>query len=318
MNPKGGPDGGDGGRGGDVILLGDANVSTLLDLTGRHHWFAEDGQPGRGKQQHGRDGGDLLIHLPPGTSVYDDATGELLADVEAPGDRQVIAKGGAGGYGNEHFATSTRQVPRFATEGKPGLELTLRLELKLIADVGLIGKPNAGKSTLLSKISKARPKIADYPFTTLEPNLGIAEVGSDRRLVFADIPGLIEGASAGQGLGMQFLRHVERTQVLVHLLEVEPIDGSDPAENYRAIRKELAEHSDVLAGKPELVVLSKVELLGSEADIEAAVALTEEALGAEVLTISSATGYGLSSLLDACWRSVGRDATTPGGSGWSR
>ena len=307
--PKGGPDGGDGGRGGDVILLADPNVATLLDLTSRHHWFAEDGRPGQGKQKIGRDGESLTIALPPGTLVYDDDSGELLIDMDEPGKEYVIARGGAGGYGNEHFATSTRQVPRITTPGKPGEEYTLRLELKIIADIGLIGKPNAGKSTLLSKLSKARPKIANYPFTTLEPNLGIAELSPERRLVLADIPGLIEGASTGQGLGNQFLRHVERTRLLVHLIEVEPMDGSDPIANYQAIRKELAEHSKELAEKPEVIVLSKAELLGREEDIQAASELISQALQRDVLTISSATGYGLERLLETCWNKV---AQSPG------
>ena len=303
--PKGGPDGGDGGKGGDVILEARAGVDTLLDLAGRHHHFAEDGEPGGGKQMHGRDGADVVVVVPPGTLVYDDVTGELIEDLKEPGQRIVVARGGRGGFGNEHFKSPTNQTPRQATPGEPGEERTLRLELKLIADVGLVGKPNAGKSTLLSRVSKARPKIADYPFTTLEPNLGIAvmpgEKGTPRRLVIADIPGLIEGASQGTGLGMRFLRHIERTRVLVHLLEADPMDGSTPLENYQVVRHELAEYSQELAEKPELVVVSKIDLV-DEQTLRERIAPLEEALGRPVLKISAATNQGLSEMLEACWR----------------
>lgn len=303
--PKGGPDGGDGGDGGSVILLADPQVETLLDFAGRHHWRAEAGQPGTGKQRHGRNGSDLTIHLPPGTLVYDEQRGELLVDLNKPGMTFTIARGGKGGFGNEHYKSPTNQVPTQFTPGEPAEEKDLRLELKLIADVGLIGKPNAGKSTLLSRISRATPKIADYPFTTLKPQLGIAQLPGHRRLVFADIPGLIENAHRGQGLGTQFLRHVERTRVLVHLLEVEPMDGSDPVANYRMIRKELAAYSATMARKPELIVLSKLDLLGEgQADHAAAEQMLSEALGRPVLAISAATGLGLDALLEACWKLI--------------
>jgi len=288
-----------------VILEARAGVDTLLDLAGRHHHFAEDGEPGGGKQMHGRDGADVVVVVPPGTLVYDDVTGELIEDLKEPGQRIVVARGGRGGFGNEHFKSPTNQTPRQATPGEPGEERTLRLELKLIADVGLVGKPNAGKSTLLSRVSKARPKIADYPFTTLEPNLGIAvmpgEKGTPRRLVIADIPGLIEGASQGTGLGMRFLRHIERTRVLVHLLEADPMDGSTPLENYQVVRHELAEYSQELAEKPELVVVSKIDLV-DEQTLRERIAPLEEALGRPVLKISAATNQGLSEMLEACWR----------------
>ena len=245
--PKGGPDGGDGGDGGDVVLVATAGVDTLLDFAGRHHWRAADGGPGMTKQQHGSNGADLNVELPPGTLVYDEDAHELLGDLAEPGSRLVVAAGGKGGFGNEHFKSATNQAPRQFTPGGEAEERTLRLELKLVADVGLVGKPNAGKSTLLARISKARPKIADYPFTTLEPNLGIAELPNHRRLVFADIPGLIEGARHGVGLGIEFLRHIERTRVLVHLVEIDPADGSDPVANYRVVRDELAGYSNALA-----------------------------------------------------------------------
>ena len=238
----------------------------------------------------------------------EDPTGELLCDLDTPGKRVVIAQGGRGGFGNEHFKNPTNQAPREATPGEAAIEKYLRLELKLIADIGLLGKPNAGKSTFLSRISAARPKVADYPFTTLAPQLGIAELpgGSKgpRRLVVADIPGLIEGAHEGQGLGIRFLKHVERTRVLLHLIEVEPADGSDPIENYRVIRNELEQYSDVLANKPEVVVLTKTDLLGGEEDAKAAVELIGGELGVPTLTMSSATGTNIEQVLEACWQQV--------------
>ena len=302
--PKGGPDGGDGGDGADVVLIAKAGIDTLLDFAGRHHWSAQDGGCGLTKQRHGANGDDLHVLLPPGTLVYDDKTGELLCDLAEPGVQFVVAAGGKGGFGNEHFKSATNQAPRQSTPGGEAVELTLRLELKLVADVGLIGKPNAGKSTLLARISKARPKIADYPFTTLEPNLGIAELSDERRLVFADIPGLIEGASDGAGLGIEFLRHIERTRVLVHLVEIDPADGSDPAKNYHVIRNELASYSETLADKPQIVAVSKMDLLGQTQDQATAVELIEQAIGQSALPISAADGQGLTELLETCWRTV--------------
>ncbi|MDX1564476.1 MAG: Obg family GTPase CgtA, partial [Phycisphaeraceae bacterium] len=233
--PKGGPDGGDGGDGGSVWLCASRSVDTLLDFAGKHHWHAEDGAYGMGHDRHGKNGGDLQVELPPGTLVYDQDSGELLADLNEPDMRLKIAAGGRGGRGNASYKSSVNQAPRQHTPGEPGEERTLRLELKLIADVGLVGMPNAGKSTLLSRCSAAHPKVADYPFTTLQPQLGISELSGHRRLVLADIPGLIEGAAEGAGLGHDFLRHIERTRILVHVLEIEPSDGSDPIGNHRTI-----------------------------------------------------------------------------------
>ncbi len=304
---KGGPSGGDGGNGGDVILVAEAGVDTLLDFTGRHHWRAPDGEPGGSKQKHGANGDDLEIRLPPGTLIYNDETGELVVDLAEPETRHVIAAGGRGGFGNEHFKSPTNQTPREATPGEPSVELTLRMELKLVADVGLIGMPNAGKSTLLSRLTAARPKIADYPFTTLEPNLGIAEIPGEfgaRRLVIADIPGLIEGAAGGAGLGHEFLRHVERTRVLVHLLEIEPTDGSDPVENFTAINQELFDYSTQLARKPQIVAVSKMDLLAGDEDRQVAAELVEQATGQPVLPVSSVSGDGVAALLERCWQVV--------------
>jgi len=302
--PKGGPDGGDGGRGGSVILQASAEVDTLLDMAGRHHWKAPHGEPGRSKSRTGGDAEDLIIAVPAGTIVYDADTGNLLDDLDVVGKQIVAARGGRGGFGNEHFKSATKQTPREATPGESGEHRRLRLELKLIADIGLIGKPNAGKSTLLSRISRATPRIADYPFTTLEPQLGIAELSGYRRLVIADIPGLIEGAHGGAGLGHAFLRHIERTRILVHVLEIEPMDGSQVADNFRAINDELARHSQALADKPQIVAINKLDLVGGAEDHETAVELISEAIGRPVLPISAVTGAGCTALLEACWKQL--------------
>jgi GTP-binding protein len=304
--PKGGPNGGDGGNGGSVILQASTEVETLLDFAGRHHWRAPNGQPGIGKQQHGQKGDDLIIALPPGTLVHDDQTGELILDLNTPGQEYVIARGGRGGFGNEHFKSPTNQTPTQFTPGEPAVELNLRLELKLIADIGLVGKPNAGKSTLLARISAATPRIADYPFTTLTPHLGIACLPGERRLVVADIPGVIANAHQGAGLGLRFLRHIERTGLLVHLIEIEPTDGSDPVENYRTIRHELRSYSEELATKPEVIVLSKMDLLPSDEDRRAAASMLAEALGQEVFSISAASGLGVESWLESVWTMTGK------------
>ena len=297
--PRGGPNGGDGGDGGSVIMHARPGLDTLLDVRGRHHWRAQNGQPGRSKDMAGAGGDDLVIDVPPGTLVYDIGTGLLLKDLNQPCMRVTIARGGKGGRGNARFATATRQTPRHAEPGTPGDERTLRLELKLIADVGLVGLPNAGKSTLLARLSAARPKIAGYPFTTLEPNLGIVEAGPDRRFVMADLPGLIEGAHAGVGLGDEFLRHIERTRVLVHLVEIEPHTGASPAEAYRSIRDELAAYSRTLAEKPELIVLTKADLLPGD---DTPRREFEQAIGRPVLSVSSAAGAGLGPLVGGILR----------------
>lgn len=296
--PKGGPDGGDGGRGGDVHMVADEAVATLLDFTGRHHWVAGNGQHGQGRNMTGKAGNDLVIRVPPGTMIYDRDTGRLLKDLDAPGKSVLIAKGGRGGKGNKHFASSRLQAPRFAQPGEDPEERWLRLELKLIADVGLVGLPNAGKSTLLSRISKARPKIADYPFTTLEPQLGIVELSHYRRFVVADIPGLIEGAHEGVGLGDDFLRHIERTRIIVHLVDVHPLPGQpEPAEAYAVIRNELRKYSEKLANKPELVVANKIDLAPDLSAVED----LSSAIGRELMAISGVTGAGLDGLVERLW-----------------
>lgn len=296
--PKGGPDGGDGGEGGSVFLVADDGVNTLLDLTGKHHWIAESGKFGQGRNMTGKSGEDLEIRVPPGTIIFDRDTGRLLRDLDTPGMRVRIAKGGRGGKGNTHFTSSRYQAPRFAQPGEDPEERWIRLELKLIADVGLVGLPNAGKSTLLSRVSRARPKIADYPFTTLEPQLGIVEMNNYRRFVMADIPGLIEGAHEGVGLGDDFLRHIERTRVIVHLIDLHPLEGQpSPAEAYRVIRNELQKYSQKLAEKPEIIVANKIDLAPTT---EAAEELAAE-LGKEVLPISGVTGKGLEALGERLW-----------------
>lgn len=292
--PRGGPNGGDGGDGGDVILRAKDGLDTLLDFRGRHHWRARNGEPGRGKDQFGADGDDRVIDVPPGTLVYDRGLGLLIKDMDAPGMTAVVARGGRGGRGNKAFATPTNQTPRQSEPGEPGEVRNLHLELKLMADVGLVGLPNAGKSTLLSRLSAARPKIADYPFTTLEPRLGIVQAGPERRFVMADIPGLIRGAHTGIGLGDEFLRHIERTRVLVHLVEIEPHTGATPAEAYRAIREELAAYRPTLAAKPEIVVLSKADLLPGD---DTGRRVLADEIERPVLAVSSASGQGLDRLV---------------------
>lgn len=315
--PKGGPEGGDGGDGGSVYFEADPSENTLLDFASKHHWKAERGQNGMGKKMYGKSGADLIIRVPPGTLIYDRDHGILLADLDQPGKRVLIAQGGKGGLGNWHFKSPTNQAPRYAQPGLPGQERNLRLELKLIADVGLVGMPNAGKSTLLRSISAARPKVADYPFTTLEPQLGIVELVGDRRMVFADIPGLIEGAQKGAGLGHAFLRHIERTKIIVHMLDLFPSDGSDPAGNYRVIRRELEQYSPELAAKHEIIVASKMDLLATEDDRRTALELLRDALGKDVMAISAASGEGLPELLEACWRSLeAQGVSAP--AGWRR
>jgi len=291
--PRGGPDGGDGGRGGSIIFVADLSVNTLLDFRGRQKWIARNGRPGSGKKCFGKSGSDLTIRVPPGTQITDSDKNVRIKDLVEPGQQFVAAAGGKGGLGNVHFASPTRQTPEIATEGVPGQQRNLHLELKLIADVGLLGLPNAGKSTLLSCLSAATPKIADYPFTTTEPYLGIVEASRGRRFVMADLPGLIEGAHKGVGLGDRFLRHVERTRVLLHMVEPLPADGSDPLANYKSIRREIGRYSKHLAARPEIVAVSKTDLTGAE---EVRQHLAEE-LGREVIGISGVTHRGLKHLI---------------------
>lgn len=295
--PRGGPAGGDGGKGGNVILRADRQLSTLLDYRYQQHYRAERGQHGMGKNRTGRDGADLILRVPPGTVVRDADTGELLGELLEHGDELVVARGGRGGRGNAAFATATRRAPTYWEPGEEGEERRIALELKLIADVGLVGQPNAGKSTLLASISAARPKIADYPFTTLEPNLGVVQLPGSRTYVVADIPGIIEGAHQGRGLGLRFLRHIERTRTLAYMI---PVDSPDPQAEYEMLREELRSYSQELAEKPHCVVLTKMDLLGpgeSPPEIEA-----PEAWG--VYAISAVSRKGLDELLEGLYTRV--------------
>ena len=306
--PKGGPDGGDGGDCGSVFLRANVHVETLLDLTGHHHWSAGNGQPGMGRNCSGKKGDDITIDLPGGTLIYDRDTGILLKDLSEYDQALCIAQGGKGGRGNARFARPAHQTPREFEEGTPGQERWLRLELKLIADVVLVGLPNAGKSTLLSRLSKAKPKIADYPFTTLQPQLGIVELSDHRRLVLADIPGLIEGAHEGAGLGDTFLRHIERTRVILHVVDV----GNEyaplpPTIAYQTIRNELAKYSPILAAKEELIAANKIDLTGGN---EAAEQFAQE-IGKPVIPISGVSGAGLAALKEKLWTLARQAAPLP-------
>jgi GTP-binding protein len=294
--PLGGPDGGDGGKGGDVIIRGDNNLATLLDFTYRNAWEAERGEHGSGSNKTGRSGQDVVLPVPPGTVIRNADTSEILGEILESGDEFVVAQGGRGGKGNSWFATSVHRSPREWQPGEEGVVLNLELELKLIADVGLVGQPNAGKSTLLSVISAARPKIADYPFTTLEPNLGVVQLSDHRTFVVADIPGIIEGAHEGKGLGLQFLRHIERTRLLAFMI---PIDAMDWQQEYDQLRGEIAQYSEELAAKPHCVVFTKMDLLGED---EAPPIDAPDAFG--VYAISAAGRTGLEELELAWWREV--------------
>ncbi len=295
--PKGGPDGGDGGRGGSVWVAADANLATLLDYRYRTIWKAERGEHGKGKTQTGASADDVTLPVPRGTIIRDADTGDLLGELLHPGDRVLVARGGRGGRGNARFATSTHQAPREWEPGEEGQERQIELVLKLIADVGLVGEPNAGKSTLLSVISAARPRIADYPFTTLEPNLGVVGLTGHRSFVVADIPGIIEGAHEGKGLGLRFLQHVERTRVLAFLV---PLDAADPQAVYDGLRHEIRSYSEALYAKPHVLVLSKRDLLPAGAELPALDA--PDATG--MLAVSSAAGTGLDELKEYLWKFV--------------
>lgn len=293
--PRGGPSGGDGGRGGSVILEADPGLRTLVDFRYRTHYRAERGQHGQGKNKHGRSAPDLVLRVPVGTVVRDAHTGEVLADLVTPGQRVVVAAGGRGGRGNARFANPWEQAPTFAEKGEPGEERWILLELKLLADVGLIGLPNAGKSTLISRISAARPKIADYPFTTLTPNLGVVRLDEERSFVVADIPGLIEGAHRGAGLGLKFLRHIERTKVLVHVLDVGLTSGEEVLRNWEIVNKELEHYSPELLKRPQVIAANKIDLPGGEENVKYLV----QKLGDNyrIFPLSALKGEGIESLL---------------------
>ena len=294
--PRGGPDGGDGGDGGSIVLEADHSITTLLDFHYQRHYTAERGQHGKGANKHGASGDDTVLRVPLGTVVSDRDTGERLADLTARGERALVARGARGGRGNARFVSSTNRAPRRADLGRAGEERWIHLELKLLADVGVVGFPNAGKSTLVSRLSAAKPKIADYPFTTLQPSLGIVRVDDHRSFVIADLPGLIEGAAEGKGLGHRFLRHTERTRVLVHMVDLDPGSGRDPVDDWRAIQGELAAYSKELAAHPQIVAGSKAELPGTDDRRRA----LERLCGAEGLpfhAISSVTGLGLDALV---------------------
>lgn len=297
--PKGGPDGGDGGRGGDVILRADPHINTLLAFKHRVHFKAQPGQHGGKNERRGADGADLILRVPVGTVVKILPAGEILADLDAPGKEIVVARGGEGGRGNAHFKSSTRQAPRIREKGAPGEERWLKLELKLLADVGIIGFPNAGKSSLIAKISAARPKIAPYPFTTLVPNLGVVPVEEFKEFVVVDIPGLIEGAHEGKGLGDRFLKHVERTRLLIHLIDLGPTER-DPLSDYEVINRELRSFSPALAEKPQIVVGNKIDLLSDEE--RQAIQERFAAQGIELRLISAVTGEGTRELVYECYR----------------
>jgi GTPase len=302
--PLGGPDGGNGGDGGDVVLEADAALNTLIDLRYQARYRAESGEAGHGKNMTGRRGSELVIRVPNGTTVVDEDTLEVLGDLAAPGARLVVARGGRQGFGNTHYKSSRNRAPRKTTPGYPGEARRLRLQLKVLADVGLLGMPNAGKSTLLARVSASRPKIADYPFTTLTPNLGVVRVGDERSFVMADIPGLIEGAAAGAGLGTQFLRHLARCRVLLHLAEVQPLDGSNPVANVTAIEAEVAAYSPTLLRRPRWLVLTKVDLVAAEVCEHAIEQLRAAFPDRPLFAISAVTGQGVDELLGDLMRHI--------------
>lgn len=300
--PKGGPAGGDGGDGGSVLLVGDDNLYTLLDLRYNRHHFASSGEPGAGSNRKGKDGEDIVLRVPPGTVARDTDTDEIIAEIHEPGDRLVLVKGGRGGKGNAFFKSATNQAPRYAQEGEPGEERNVTLELKLLADVGLVGLPNAGKSTLISTLSAAKPKVADYPFTTLEPALGVVYVEQFRSYVMADIPGIIEGAHEGRGLGLQFLKHIERNAVLLFVI---PIDSKDLAGEYQTLIHELQSFNPELLDKPRLVALSKVDLLPpEERELIPQVSGEHFPEGVELFPVSAAAGIGLDRLKYRLWEEI--------------
>ena len=294
--PKGGPDGGDGGRGGDIILVADKDLNTLLDFRFKRAFKAVAGGPGEGNNRHGKDADSVYVKVPAGTVVFDEISGETLADLTEIGQEVVIARGGRGGRGNSRFPTSVHRAPTFAERGEPGMELSLRLELKLLADVGLVGYPSVGKSSIISMVSAAKPEIAAFHFTTLSPVLGVVRIAEGASFVLADIPGLIEGASQGKGLGHDFLRHVERTRLIIHVLDVSGMEGRDPLEDYEKINAELRLYSEVLADRPQIVAANKIDLAEARENYPR-VLETLQKLGREVFPVSAATGEGLPELM---------------------
>ncbi len=310
--PKGGPSGGDGGNGGSVILRADEQLSTLLDFRFKREYKARRGEDGRGKDQYGKGAEDLILKVPPGTMVYNLESDELLADLDKAGDEVRVAQGGLGGRGNIHFASPWNQTPQEAEDGTPGTSQGLRLELKLLADVGLLGYPSVGKSTFIAKVSKARPKIADYPFTTLIPNLGVVRLDTERQMVIADIPGLIEGASDGAGLGHQFLRHVERTRVLIHIVEASVFTGPErePEGDFDRINRELARYAPHLAEKKQIVVLNKIDLTETREALDEIRERFKER-GVEIMTMSSVTGEGVDEVLSKAWHVLSETPAIP-------
>ena len=295
--PNGGPDGGDGGRGGDVIFEVDEGLNTLYDYRHRRKFKAEDGEEGGKRRCHGKDGSDIILKVPEGTIIREAESGKVIADMSGENRRQTILKGGRGGAGNQHFATSTMQVPKYAQPGQPAQELEVLLELKVIADVGLVGFPNVGKSTLLSRVTNAQPKIANYHFTTLTPNLGVVDLEGGGGFVIADIPGLIEGASEGVGLGHEFLRHIERTRVLIHMVDAASTEGRDPIEDIYAINKELKAYNEEIAGRPQVIAANKVDVLGEDTEPIERLKKELEPQGIRVFPISAVAGQGLKELL---------------------
>ncbi len=308
--PRGGPDGGDGGNGGDVVLEADPAITTLLDFHYQRHYTAERGQHGKGANKHGRSGADTILRVPLGTIVSDRDEALPLGDLTERGQSLLVARGARGGRGNARFVTSTNRAPRRADLGRAGEERWIHLELKLLADVGVIGFPNAGKSTLVSRLSAAKPKIGDYPFTTLQPTLGIVRVDEGRTFVIADLPGLIPGAAEGKGLGHRFLRHTERTRLLVHLIDLDPSTGRDPLADYEAIQEELRAYSEELAARPHIVVVNKVELPGTDAS-RAAVERLSAARGLPFHAISAVTGEGLPALVHDMARRLASERWVP-------
>ncbi|MGI9535394.1 MAG: GTPase ObgE [Thermodesulfobacteriota bacterium] len=295
--PLGGPNGGDGGKGGDIIFVANENLTSLLDFRYRKIYKADKGENGKGKNQHGKNGEDLIIPLPVGTIIKNTESSEIIGDLTENNQQIVVARGGKGGKGNARFVSSTNRAPRRVESGRDGEEQNIILELKLLADVGIMGFPNAGKSTLISKISAARPKIADYPFTTLVPNLGVVNFSDEKTFVVADIPGIIEGAHEGAGLGFKFLKHIERTKILVHLIDISPADKREPLDDYKIMNNELSTFSSDLASKPQIVVLNKMDVIDSK-DILTNIENSFKDLGVDILSISAITGEGINDLLN--------------------